>query len=76
MAGTRNKVVLFGSTNTSFPTATASILVFLYATTLDWTHVSVYDWLAAAEARCSLGRLTVTEMLDPERAERTEESES
>ena len=37
---------------------------------LDWTHVSVNDWVEAEEERSSLGRATVTEMPDPERADR------
>lgn len=76
MAGTRYGV-FWGSTKTSLPTAIASIMVLGWkGAMLDWSHASVDDWLAAAEARSSFGSATVTEMPEPESAVRTEESVS
>lgn len=77
MAGTRNRVVLFGSTKTSFPTAMASIFVAgWYWEILAWTHLSVNDWSAAAEERSSFGSATTTFMPELANALRTVESVS
>lgn len=66
MAGTRNPVVFFRSTNTSLPTAMASICVCgWYAATFRSTHPEANDRLLAAARRSSLGRSTVTLMPDP-----------
>lgn len=77
IAGTRNSVVLFGSTKTSLPTAIASIFVAgKYLVMLACTQFSAKVWSLAVEERSSLGKATTTEMSEFDSAVKTVESVS